>query len=68
MLATECRMSEAPAELIDLSSRVIVFESLMKRNRSVFRAVPLELLDMLDLVHCIRGNKQRRPYCGHEAA
>ncbi len=42
---------------IDLSGRVVVFESLKKRRRGVFRAVPVppELLeDTLDLVHGIR--------------
>ncbi len=57
--ATGCRISEAlalTARQIDLSGRVVVFESLKKRRRGVFRAVPVppELLDTLDLVHGIR--------------
>ena len=62
--ATGCRISEdleLTAELIDLSGRVLVFESLKKRRTGVFRAVPVppELLDALDLVHGIREAKQR---------
>jgi integrase/recombinase XerD len=57
--ATGCRISEALAltpQQIDLSGRVIVFESLKKRRNGVYRAVPVppELLDMLDLVHSLR--------------
>lgn len=62
--ATGCRISEALAltpQQIDLSGRVVVFESLKKRKAGVFRAVPvpLELLDMLDLVHSIREAQRR---------
>lgn len=62
--ATGCRISEALAltpQQIDLSSRLIVFESLKKRKRGVFRAVPIppELLDMLDMVHGIREAQRR---------
>ena len=62
--ATGCRISEALAltpRQIDLSGRVIVFESLKKRRTGVFRAVPVppELLDMLDLVHGIRVAQRR---------
>lgn len=58
LLYTGCRISEALAltpERIDLTG-VIVFESLKKRKKGVFRAVPVppELLDALDLVHGIR--------------
>ncbi len=57
--ATGCRISEAlalTARQVDLSGRVVVFESLKKRRRGVFRAVPVppELLDTLDMVHGIR--------------
>src|SRR5215210_5124371 len=57
--ATGCRISEAlalTAQQTDLSGRVVVFESLKKRKRGVFRAVPVppELLDTLDMVHGIR--------------
>src|SRR3954464_4678664 len=62
--ATGCRISEALAltpQQIDLSGRVVVFESLKKRRRGVFRAVPVppELLDALDLVHGIREAQRR---------
>src|SRR5215207_2793907 len=54
--ATGCRISEAlalTARQVDLSGRVVVFESLKKRRRGIFRAVPVppELLDTLDMVH-----------------
>ena len=42
--ATGCRISEAlaiTARQIDLAGRVVVFESLKKRRRGVFRAVPV---------------------------
>lgn len=62
--ATGRRVSEAlalTAGNIDLSSRVVVFESLKKRKRGVFRALPVppDLLDMLDLVHGIREAQRR---------
>ena len=62
--ATGCRISEAlalTARQIDLSGRVVVFESLKKRRRGVFRAVPVppELLDTLDMVHGIREAQRR---------
>ena len=51
--ATGCRISDAlalTAQQIDLSGRVVVFESLKKRRRGIYRAVPVppELLDALD--------------------
>src|SRR3954467_5580401 len=62
--ATGCRISEALAltpQQVDLSGRVIMFESLKKRRRGVFRAVPVppELLDALDLVHGLREAQRR---------
>src|SRR3954469_24842193 len=62
--ATGCRISEAlalTAQQIDLSGRVVVFESLKKRRKGVYRAVPvpLELLDALDLVHGIQEAQRR---------
>src|SRR3954454_19932624 len=62
--ATGCLISEALAltpQQIDLSGRVVVFESLKKRKRRVFRAVPVppELLDTLDMVHGIREPQRR---------
>ena len=49
------------ARQIDLSGRAVVFESLKKRRRGIFRAVPVppELLDTLDLVHGIREAQRR---------
>jgi integrase/recombinase XerD len=62
--ATGCRISEAlalTAQQINLSGRVVVFESLKKRRKGVYRAVPVppELLDALDLVHGIREAQRR---------
>jgi integrase/recombinase XerD len=52
---TGCRISEALAltpRRVDLASQVLVFETLKKRRRGVFRAVPVpdSLLERLDLV------------------
>jgi integrase len=46
---------------IDLSGRVVVFESLKKRRKGVFRAMPVppELLDTLDMVHGLREAQRR---------
>jgi integrase/recombinase XerD len=62
--ATGCRISEALAltpQQIDLSGRMVVFESLKKRKRGVYRAVPVppDLLDTLDMVHGIREAQRR---------
>jgi integrase len=62
--ATGCRISEAlalTAERVDLAGRVVVFESLKKRRRGVYRAVPAPpaLLDMLDMVHSVRAAQRR---------
>src|SRR3954469_9470662 len=61
---TGCRISEALAlmpEHIDLSGRAVMFESLKKRRRGIFRAVPVppSLLDALDMVHGIREAQKR---------
>jgi hypothetical protein len=55
------RTEPDPWQQIDLSGRVVVFESLKKRRKGVFRAVPVppELLDALDLVHGIRETQRR---------
>ncbi len=52
------------ARQIGLSGRAVVFESLKKRWRGVFRAVPVQPkpLDTLDMVHGIR-EAQRRGGC-----
>src|SRR5919202_5629435 len=62
--ATGCRISEAlalTAERVDLAGRVVVFESLKKRRRGVYRSVPVPpaLLDMLDMVHGMRVAQRR---------
>jgi integrase/recombinase XerD len=62
--ATGCLISEALALIpanIDLPGQVIVFESLKKRRKGMFRAVPVppELLEMLDLVHGFREAQRR---------
>lgn len=66
---TGCRVSEALAvtpERIDFSGKAVIFETLKKRKRGVFRGVPLPdaTLDLLDMVHAIREKKRGR----HKAA
>jgi integrase/recombinase XerD len=61
---TGCRISEALAltsENIDLSGRAVMFESLKKRRRGIYRAVPVppSLFDTLDMVHGIREAQKR---------
>jgi integrase len=61
---TGCRISEALAltpERVDLIGGAVVFESLKKRRRGVYRAVPVPpgLLDQLDLVHGLREAQRR---------
>ena len=56
---TGCRVSEALAltpEHVDLPGKAVVFETLKKRRRGIYRAVPAPpgLLDQLDLVHGVR--------------
>ena len=65
LVYTGCRISEAlelTADRIDLREGVIVFESLKKRKRGVYRAVPVppKLLDELQLVHRIRETEAKR--------
>src|ERR1700730_9627069 len=62
---TGCRISEALAltpKNIDLSAKQIRFESLKKRKRGVWRAVPVppDLLDTLDMVHGVREAQRKR--------
>lgn len=64
LLFTGCRISEALAltvERVDLRNQSLVFESLKKRKRGVYRAVPIpaSFLDDLDMVHGIREAQQR---------
>ena len=61
---TGCRVSKALAltpERVDLTGRALVFESLKKRRKGVYRAVPVppSLLDALDLVHGVREAQRR---------
>ncbi len=60
-----CRLSEAlalTADRVDLAAGTLAFESLKKRKRGIYRAVPVPptLLDALDLVHGIRERLARR--------
>ncbi len=60
-----CRISEAlqlTADRVDLTSGVLIFETLKKRRKGVYRAVPVppSLLDALDLVHGIRETQVRK--------
>jgi integrase len=60
-----CRLSEAlalTADRVDLAAGTLVFESLKKRKRGIYRAVPVPppQLDALDLVHGIREHQARR--------
>ena len=62
---TGCRVSEAlalTADRVDLTNGTIRFESVKKRRRGVFRAVPVppELLRMLTLAHDVRMLQQRK--------
>jgi len=62
---TGCRVSEAlalTADRVDLTDGTIRFESVKKRRRGVFRAVPVppELLRMLTLAHDVRMLQQRK--------
>ena len=59
-----CRISEALAltpERIDLTGHALVFETLKKRRKGVYRAVPMPpgLIDQLDLVHGVREAQRR---------
>ncbi len=58
LVFTGCRISEAlqlTVERVDLSAKVIRFRSLKKREKVVFRAVPVpdEYLDAMKLVHSL---------------
>ena len=61
---TGCRISEAlqlHAELVDFAAQAITFESLKKRKRGVYRAVPVPpaVLEMLAMVHGLKDKKKR---------
>lgn len=58
---TGCRLSEAlalTAARVDLHDEVLIFESLKKRRRGIFRAVPVPpaLLEILDDVHGVTAS------------
>lgn len=60
---TGCRISEAlqlVGERIDFDAGAIVFESLKKRKRGVYRAVPVPpaVLEMLAMVHGLKDKKK----------
>ena len=53
---TGCRISEAlhvTPRLVDFADQVVIVESLKKRRKGVYRAIPVppSLLDTLDMVH-----------------
>ncbi len=61
---TVCRISEAlqlVGERIDFAAGAIVFESLKKRKRGVYRAVPVPpaVLEMLAMVHGLKDKKRK---------
>ena len=61
---TGCRISEAlqiSPRRVDFSDQVIVFESLKRRRKGLYRAVPVpaSLLDTLDMVHGLREIQKR---------
>ena len=60
---TGCRISEAlslNADRVDFSGKAVVFETLKKRKRGVFRTVPVPdaTLDLLAMVHGLRERKK----------
>ena len=62
---TGCRISEALdlcPKRIDLEAGTIVFESLKKRRKGIYRAVPVppHVIDALDLVHGVREAREGR--------
>ena len=64
LLYTGCRISEAlalTADRVDLKDRRIIFESLKKRKRGIYRPVPVPpaFLDTLNLVHNIKAAQRR---------
>jgi len=60
-----CRVSEAlalTADRVDLTGQMLVIETLKKRQRGVYRAIPIPpiLIDALDMVHGIREAQSSR--------
>ena len=65
LACTGCRISEALAltgDRVDLTSHTIIFETLKKRRRGIYRAVPVPpaLTDALNLAHAIREAQNGR--------
>jgi integrase/recombinase XerD len=65
---TVCRISEAlqvTSERVDFEAGGIVFESLKRRRKGIYRAAPVppRLLDLLELVH---GLRDKRPLGGRD--
>lgn len=59
MVHTGCRLSEAlalMADRVDMENGALVFETLKKRRRGIYRAVPVppDLIEALDLAHGLR--------------
>jgi integrase/recombinase XerD len=64
LVYTGCRISEAlalTADRVDFGDGVLVLESLKKRRRGIFRAVPVPpvLLASLDLVHDLKSARRQ---------
>jgi integrase len=62
---TGCRISEAlqlVGERVDFSAGALVFESLKKRRKGIYRAVPVppKVLDMLEMVHGLKDKKKNK--------
>jgi integrase len=62
---TGCRISEALAltpRRVDIGGQTLIFESLKKRRKGIYRAVPVPetLIDQLDMVHGIREAHRRK--------
>ena len=62
---TGCRLAEAlalTADRVDLTTSRLTFETLKKRKRGIYRAVPVprEVVTMLDFVHNIRRAQGRQ--------
>jgi integrase/recombinase XerD len=71
LVHTGCRISEAlalTADRVDLTDGVLIFESLKKRRKGVYRAIPVPpaFLDMLDAVHDLKAAR-RGPDMGRSA-
>lgn len=64
LIYSGCRLSEAlnlKTNHVEIEQRRLIFESLKKRRRGIYRAVPVprEVVDALDLVHGVREAARR---------